>query len=162
MGMYNSHFKKIEFKLLNEKIYKKSSKQIFQNLLEINNLNVSLKESDKLLLKNLSLKINKSETHCLMGKNGSGKSTLAKIIVGHPSYKINSGTISFNKIVINTFNPDTRALEGIFLCFQNPIEIQGVKNLDFLRKINNIKRQYLEKNLLDPLEFYLFINQKIN
>jgi len=97
-----------------------------------------------------------------MGSNGSGKSTLTKIIVGHPGYEIIDGCIYYKNIKINNVEPNIRSLNGIFLCFQNPVEIQGIKNIDFLRKINNSRKKYFSETPMDPLDFYYFITEKIN
>merc|ERR1711871_1013919 len=99
------------------------------NKLEIKNLSVKIKKNETTILNNLNLTINPGEIHILMGRNGSGKSTLSKVIVGHPSYTISDGSILFKNTLINELEPDKRALNGIFMCFQNPVEIQGVKNL---------------------------------
>lgn len=96
-----------------------------------------------------------------MGSNGSGKSTLSNVIAGHPSYEILQGNIVFKDQIINELDPHIRSLLGIFLCFQTPVEIQGVKNIDFLRKISNTRRKYLNKQTMDPLDFYFYINEKI-
>lgn len=96
-----------------------------------------------------------------MGKNGSGKSTISKVISGHPAYIIEDGAIEFKNTKLNNLDPSLRSLNGIFLCFQNPLEIHGVRNLDFLRKISNCKRSHLKKQIFDPLEFYKFINRKV-
>jgi len=127
----------------------------------IENLSVILKTNNRNIIKNLNMSINPGEIHILMGRNGSGKSTLSKAIVGHPSYEITSGKILYKNIDITQLDPAIRALNGIFLCFQSPVEIQGVKNLDFLRKISNSRRSFHNKAMLDPLDFYEFINEKI-
>nr|BAS01905.1 putative chloroplast protein Ycf16 [Amorphochlora amoebiformis] len=129
--------------------------------IEISNIGVKIKNNNKTILKNVNLKIKKGEIHVLMGRNGSGKSTLSKAIVGHPSYEITKGQIMYKGMNLNELEVSERALKGIFLCFQSPVEIQGVKNLDFLRKISNSRRTYLGKSTYDPLEFYIFINNKI-
>mmetsp|Transcript_18788 Transcript_18788/g.46068 ORF Transcript_18788/g.46068 Transcript_18788/m.46068 type:complete len:267 (+) Transcript_18788:399-1199(+) len=130
--------------------------------LSIKNLSVKLSSNNQKILRNLSLEINPGEIHILMGRNGSGKSTLSKAIVGHPSYTVSSGTISFKGVEITQLEPHIRSLNGIFLCFQNPVEIQGVKNLDFLRKISNSKKKYRGEKNYDPLDFYKFINEKLS
>jgi len=125
-------------------------------MLSINNLDVTI--NNKQLLKNLNLLIKKNEIHVLMGPNGCGKSTLSKVIAGHPYYKIENGEIFFNSQNILNISPDERATLGIFLSFQNPIEISGINNLEFLHFIYNQKQKILNKNLLSPIEFLSILN----
>merc|ERR1712023_448568 len=132
------------------------------NILNIIDLDAKIKSTNKNILNDLNLSINKGELHVLMGSNGSGKSTLTKIIVGHPGYEIIDGSIYYKNIKINNVEPNIRSLNGIFLCFQNPVEIQGIKNIDFLRKINNSRKKYFNEAPMDPLDFYYFITEKIN
>merc|ERR1712023_387370 len=132
------------------------------NILNIIDLDAKIKSTNKNILNDLNLSINKGELHVLMGSNGSGKSTLTKIIVGHPGYEITDGCVYYKNIKINNVEPNIRSLNGIFLCFQNPVEIQGIKNIDFLRKINNSRKKYFNQNLMDPLDFYHFITEKID
>jgi Fe-S cluster assembly ATP-binding protein len=100
--------------------------------LKISNLKV--KAGDKEILQGLDLEVGSDEVHVVMGPNGSGKSTLAQVIAGHPFYKITSGSILVNGKVINKLSADKRAKLGIFLGFQNPIEIPGVSVFNVIRK----------------------------
>jgi Fe-S cluster assembly ATP-binding protein len=125
-------------------------------MLIIKDLIVSLDE--KIIIKNLNLTINENEIHILMGPNGCGKSTLSKIIAGFPTYKINSGNIFFNNNNINNECLEIRALNGIFLGFQNPVEIQGVNNFDFLHFIYNEKCKFLGEKSITPINFLSILN----
>lgn len=129
-------------------------------ILEIENLHADIDSTP--ILKGINLVVNKGEIHAIMGKNGSGKSTLAKVIAGHPSYNITKGNILFEGNPIISEEPEDRARSGIFLGFQYPIEIPGVSNLDFLRLSSNARRQFQGLKELDPLEFFEFINSKLN
>lgn len=100
-------------------------------ILEINDLKVSAGEKE--ILKGINLKIKSGEFHVLMGPNGSGKSTLAKTIMGHPGLKITGGNILVDGESIITLPPEQRAKLGLFLQFQNPIEIDGVGFINFLK-----------------------------
>ena len=120
-------------------------------LLDLKNINASI--ANKLIIKDLNLKIEKNEIHVIMGPNGSGKSTLSKILAGHPSYSVLNGSITFCEKDLLEMSPEIRSHEGIFLAFQYPIEISGVTNYDFLRIAYNEKRKYQKKKELDPLEF---------
>jgi len=99
--------------------------------LKIDNLTVEVE--NKIILKNFNLEIKSGEIHAIMGPNGAGKSTLSKVIMGDENYKILSGTIMYDDIVLNNLKTDERARLGIFLGMQLPLEIEGVTNSDFLR-----------------------------
>nr|YP_010903660.1 Iron-sulfur cluster formation ABC transporter ATP-binding subunit [Hypnea wynnei]WCH56512.1 Iron-sulfur cluster formation ABC transporter ATP-binding subunit [Hypnea wynnei] len=129
------------------------------NLININNLHVTVNNID--ILQGVNLTIKPGEIHAIMGKNGSGKSTLAKVIAGHPNYNITHGNIKFNGQNITDMNPEERAIRGIFLAFQYPIEIPGVSNADFLRLAYNAKQKAYKKTELDPLSFFELINKYI-
>nr|YP_010904262.1 Iron-sulfur cluster formation ABC transporter ATP-binding subunit [Catenella fusiformis]WCH57513.1 Iron-sulfur cluster formation ABC transporter ATP-binding subunit [Catenella fusiformis] len=132
---------------------------ITMNLLKIQNLHVSTNNIE--IIKGLNLSIEPGEIHAIMGKNGSGKSTLAKVIAGHPTYSITQGTIEFNGKSISETSVEDRALQGIFLAFQYPVEIPGVSNADFLRLAYNNKQKAYGQRELDPLSFFELMNQKV-
>ena len=106
--------------------------------LEIRNLHVRTEERE--ILRGVDLRVAKGEIHALMGPNGSGKSTLANTIMGHPSYEVTEGTISFNGEDITEADPEDRAKAGLFLAFQYPVAIPGVSIANFLRMAMNAKR----------------------
>ncbi len=99
--------------------------------LEIIDLHVSV--GDVHILRGVNLRIQRGETHALMGPNGSGKSTLGLAIMGHPGYEITSGRIELDGEPIQGLEPDERARKGLFMAFQRPATIPGVKMADFLR-----------------------------
>src|SRR5699024_8291887 len=103
--------------------------------LEIKHLHVSIdtEQSEKQILKGVSLTINSGETHALMGPNGSGKSTLAQAIAGHPSYTVTSGEILLDGEDVLEMEVDERAQAGLFLAMQYPVEVPGVSMSNFLR-----------------------------
>jgi len=108
-------------------------------MLNIENLHVSIEE--KLLLKGINLYINVGEVHAIMGPNGSGKSTLSAVIAGKKEYKITTGTIFFEGEKIIHLSPEERAHLGIFLSFQDPIEIPGVSVTNFIRtSVNSVRK----------------------
>lgn len=100
-------------------------------MLEIRNLTITV--SDKIIIERLNLKLEKNKVYVLMGPNGSGKSTLALTLMGHPTYKIKSGNIIFEKKDITNLDVDKKAKTGIFLSFQTPLSLSGVNVFSFLR-----------------------------
>ena len=100
-------------------------------MLKINNLSVKIE--NKVILNNFDLNINDGEVHAIMGHNGVGKSTLSRVIMGDYNYKVINGDITFNGDNLLPLSIDERAKKGIFLAMQNPMEIDGVSNQDFLR-----------------------------
>lgn len=100
-------------------------------LLEIRDLYVTVEKKE--ILHGVSLKIKDGETHVIMGPNGSGKTTLAKAIFGHPGVKVKSGDILVDGKSILQLSTDKRAALGLFLGFQNPVEVEGVGFVNFLR-----------------------------
>lgn len=99
--------------------------------LKITNLHVSVGGTQ--ILKGVDLTIRRGETHALMGPNGSGKSTLGLVIAGHPNYEVTEGSIELNGEDVLEMSPEQRARAGLFLAFQRPVAIPGVKMADFLR-----------------------------
>lgn len=103
------------------------------NLLNIENLTVRVNE--KKVLNNVNLSVNKGEVHIILGPNGSGKSSLSMSILGNPKYIIEDGKIEFEGQRINDLKPDERARLGMFLCFQQVQEIEGLVYKDYLREL---------------------------
>jgi len=101
------------------------------DLLKVNDLADSVE--DKEILHGISLTVNKGETHVLMGPNGAGKSTLGNALMGNPQYKITGGNILFNGQDITEEATDKRAKLGMFLSFQNPLEVPGITLGNFIR-----------------------------
>ena len=109
------------------------------DVLAISDLHVQV--AGKPILKGVSLSISRGEIHALMGPNGSGKSTLGFAIMGHPGYLVTSGRIELNGADLLAMAPHERARAGLFLAFQRPVAISGVKMADFLRHaVTNVRR----------------------
>lgn len=128
-------------------------------ILDVKDLKATV--NDIPILKGINLTVNKGEVHAIMGPNGSGKSTFSKVIAGHPSYTQTCGQIFLNNEEISNLEPEERALQGIFLAFQYPIEIPGVSNTDFLRLAYNMHQKSKGHEELDPLTFLSFLITKL-
>ena len=100
-------------------------------LLSINNLSASV--DGEMILNDINLNIKKGETHVLMGPNGAGKSTLGNVLMGNPVYKVESGSISFEGEELIGESADKRANRGLFMSFQNPLEVPGLSLESFIR-----------------------------
>lgn len=128
-------------------------------LLQINNLHVSI--AGKLILNGVNLTVNRGEVHAIMGPNGSGKSTLANVLAGREEYIVESGSILYDGQDLFSMEVDERALAGIFLAFQYPVEIPGVSNSNFLKSIINGHRVHRGLNELNALEMLKYIKEKM-
>mmetsp|Transcript_28935 Transcript_28935/g.74361 ORF Transcript_28935/g.74361 Transcript_28935/m.74361 type:complete len:300 (-) Transcript_28935:338-1237(-) len=118
--------------------------------------------ADTPILKGVDLTVRRGEVHAIMGPNGSGKSTLSKVLVGHPSYEVTSGEVTFCGDELLEKEPEVRAREGIFLAFQYPVEIPGVSNNDFLRLAVNKRRTAQGLEEYDPIEFLGELSEKMD
>ncbi len=102
-----------------------------RDVLAVRDLHVSV--SGKPILRGVDLVIRRGQTHALMGPNGSGKSTLGLAILGHPAYEVTQGVVELNGENLLEREPHERARRGLFMAFQRPVTIPGVKMADFLR-----------------------------
>ena len=100
-------------------------------LLQVENLHVNVDEKE--ILHGVNLTLGRDETHVLMGPNGTGKSTLGYAITGNPAYTVTGGRILFQGEDITAMPVNERAKKGIFLSFQNPLEVPGVSLSAFIR-----------------------------
>ena len=126
--------------------------------LEIKNLHVSV--ADTQILKGLSLSVSAGEVHAIMGPNGSGKSTLSYVLAGRDGYEITEGDILLNGVSLKDMNPEDRAIAGLFLAFQYPLEIPGVTNMTFLKTSVNAVRRGRGEEELDAASFLRFVREK--
>ena len=128
-------------------------------MLEIKNLHVSVNNNK--ILKGLNLSINKGEVHAIMGPNGSGKSTLASVIAGREEYEVNQGSIIYSNKKLLKLSADERAIQGIFLAFQYPVEIPGVSTTNFIKTAVNQIRKSKGKKPLDAVSFLKVMKEKM-
>ena len=126
-------------------------------MLEIKNISVKIKDSDKHIINGLSLDIKDGKVHAIMGPNGTGKSTLSKVIMGNYKYELTDGDILFNGESIRNLKVNERAKKGIFLAMQDPTVVDGVTNSEFLKTAS---REITGENI-DYFKFLDEVNKSI-
>ena len=128
------------------------------SLIEIKNLHATV--DGKPILKGIDLTIEAGEVHAIMGPNGSGKSTLSYVISGREGYEVTEGDILFDGQSILEMETDERAIAGIFLAFQYPVEIPGVANTTFLKAAVNARRKAAGEPEVDAMQFLKMLREK--
>lgn len=127
-------------------------------MLKVENLKV--KSEDKTLLKGLNLHIKKGEIHALMGPNGAGKSSFTKFLAGHPSYQHAEGEALFAENDLLKMTPEERAVKGLFVSFQYPLEIPGVTVRQFLKTSLAVLLRKRGENSLSESDFCKTLKEK--
>ena len=120
-------------------------------MLNIKDLKVNVE--DKTILNGVDLCVNPGEVHVIMGPNGSGKSTLVNFLAGRENFAFQSGCCEFLGKNLAEQSPEDRAIAGLFLGFQYPVEIPGVNNAYFIRTALNAKRKATGAELIDAFDF---------
>jgi len=127
-------------------------------MLKIENLKVEIEGKE--ILSGINLEVKAGEVHAIMGPNGSGKSTLASALAGREYAEITEGTVTYLGKNLLELEPDERALEGLFLGFQYPVEIPGVSMVNFLRTAVNEQRKYKGEDPLSAGEFLKLMHER--
>lgn len=127
-------------------------------MLKIENLHVNI--ADKQIIKGLNLEVNAGEVHAIMGPNGTGKSTLASVIAGRDIFDVAKGQIFYEGKNLLEMSVEERALEGIFLGFQYPVEIPGVSMTNFMRTAINEQRKYKGLDPMSAADFLKMMEEK--
>jgi Fe-S cluster assembly ATP-binding protein len=112
------------------------------------------------ILKGIDLTVRLGEVHAIMGPNGSGKSTLVNILAGKPDYEILAGQVIYKGMDLLAMSPDERAREGVFLAFQYPVEVPGVRVREFLRTALDAIREQRGEEKLSVKEFNRLLQEK--
>ena len=128
-------------------------------MLEVKDLHVSVGDTE--ILKGLSLSVKAGEVHAVMGPNGSGKSTFANVLAGRLEYIVTSGTVEFFGEDLLVKLPDVRAREGIFLAFQYPVELPGVRYWQFMKAAADAQRKHRGEKEYAVREFDTIWKEKI-
>lgn len=122
---------------------------------------LTVKVEGKPVLNGINLKVNPGEIHAIMGPNGSGKSTLSNVLAGKNEYEVVSGQVQFSGVDFLDLAPEERALRGLFLGFQYPVEIPGVSTENFLRTALNEKLKFNGQEELDAFDFQQLLAKKM-
>ena len=131
-------------------------------MLEINNLHASVVDIENSeILKGINLKVGKGEVHAIMGPNGSGKSTLANVLMGRPDYLVTDGDVTLEGESILELRPDQRAHLGMFLAFQYPAEIPGVRPWQFLKAALDSKAESRGEDKMSVRNFSKLFDEKV-
>ena len=109
-----------------------------RKMLEVRNLHARVEGKE--ILRGIDLRVAAGEVHAIMGPNGSGKSTLAQVLAGRDTYEVTAGEVLYKGKDLLGMAPELRAVEGVFLGFQYPVEIPGLNSLYFLRAAINAAR----------------------
>ena len=128
-------------------------------ILEVKDLHVSVEEQE--ILSGVNLTVNAGEVHAIMGPNGSGKSTLASTLAGRADYEVTAGEAVYRGMDLLGMEPEERAREGVFLAFQYPMELPGVRAFQFLKAAADAKRIHRGEEEYGAREFDRLLREKV-
>ena len=128
-------------------------------ILEVKNLRVSVEEQE--ILSGVNLTVNAGEVHAIMGPNGSGKSTLASTLAGRADYEVTAGEATYRGMDLLALEPEERAREGVFLAFQYPMELPGVRAWQFLKAAADAARVHRGEEEYSAREFDRMLREKV-
>jgi Fe-S cluster assembly ATP-binding protein len=128
-------------------------------LLRVKDLHANV--GGKEILRGIDLEVGAGEVHAIMGPNGSGKSTFAQVLAGRETFEVTKGEVLYEGKDLLSLSPEERAVAGIFMAFQYPVEIPGVGNLYFLRTALNAVRKRRGEEELDPMDFLALAKEKM-
>ena len=128
-------------------------------ILEVKNLHVSVDEQE--ILSGVNLTVNAGEVHAIMGPNGSGKSTLASTLAGRADYEVTGGEATYRGMDLLALEPEERAREGVFLAFQYPMELPGVRAWQFLKAAADAARVHRGEEEYSARDFDRMLREKV-
>jgi len=128
-------------------------------MLQILDLHAKVEERE--ILKGVDLEVGAGEVHAIMGPNGSGKSTLAGVLAGREAYEVTRGSVRYLGRDLLELEPEDRAVAGLFMAFQYPVEIPGVSTANFLKAALNALRKSRGESELDALDFLALVREKL-
>ncbi len=131
-------------------------------MLEVTNLHARVRDvDDGEILNGLGLSVKPGEVHAIMGPNGSGKSTFANVLAGRPDYEVTEGDVRFDGESVLELRADERAHKGIFLAFQYPVEIPGVRPWQFMKAAHDAMNEAHGEKKLSVREFSKLFDSKV-